>query len=393
MCGHVGIAGNLIATDEAVMKRLFLYDYFRGPDSTGLATIRNTNEVKIAKIASHPLNLFDLQRFKDAINALPSHVFIGHNRAATRGVVNDMNAHPFQYDHIVGAHNGTLSTATVKRLEDKLGEKFEVDSKAIFASIAKLGIDETVAMFQKSDNITKCADAWALVWFDLNQKTLNFLRNDERPFWYAYSKCFKKVYWASEWGFIRAACEQGPTPQELYQQENTGYKFFETQVDTLYTYDIMELKTKGTLPKPKVRPLAGKEAPYVYTAAAHAQGSPFTGQRHNPNGGRQNHSTTPSTTSRGGTPSTMGNKPPSKHTVVSLFGDDKDPMAGLYDEYEFIKTAGTSCAWCDKDLDIRDRGITIFEGIGAALCAECSGDHTATGPVRVYAKNLQALVG
>lgn len=386
MCGHVGIAGNLVSTDENIMKRLFLYDYFRGPDSTGLAAIRNTNEVKIAKIASHPLNLFDLQRFKDALNALPSHVFIGHNRAATRGVVNDMNAHPYQYDHIVGAHNGTLSAATVKRLEDKLGEKFEVDSKAIFASIAKFGIDETVAMFQKSEDNIKCPDAWALVWFDLKDKTLNFLRNDERPFWYAYSKDFKKIFWASEWGFIRAACEMAPVRQELYTQENTGYKFFETAVDTLYTYDIIDLKTKGVHPKPKVRELKGKEAPAVtYT---HTQGSPFG---RGATGGT-NHSTTTSTTSRGNKPTTMGSAP-SKHTVVSLFGDDKDPLAGLFDEMSFITTAGTSCAWCDKDIDINDRGITIFESLKTALCAECSGDHTASGPVRVYAQNLQKLMG
>jgi hypothetical protein len=42
MCGHVGVAGDLALKDEALMKRLLIFDYLRGPDSTGLAAIETT---------------------------------------------------------------------------------------------------------------------------------------------------------------------------------------------------------------------------------------------------------------------------------------------------------------------------------------------------------------
>src|SRR3546814_15939897 len=40
MCGHVGIAGKMELKDEALMRRLLVFDYFRGPDSTGFAALR-----------------------------------------------------------------------------------------------------------------------------------------------------------------------------------------------------------------------------------------------------------------------------------------------------------------------------------------------------------------
>lgn len=387
MCGHVGIAGNLTHKDEATMKRLFLYDFFRGPDSTGLATVRNSNEVKIAKVASHPLDLFDMQKFKDALQAFPSHVFIGHNRLATKGIVNNVNAHPYQFEHIVGAHNGTLSAASWKRLEDKLGEKFEVDSKAIFAAIAKFGIEETIPLLRASVDNVKCEDAWALVWFDLNAKTLNFLRNKERPLWTATTADHKRLFWASEWPMIRAAVELQAAPDELWTQEGKGYKFFETEADVWYSYDIHALKTATEKYKPKCKTLKGKEVSQVTYSHTHNAASPFA-QAQSATG-----KTNLSTTTSLGTVSTVSAREKDiKHTVVSLYGDDKEPLAGLFDEHEFIKVAGTNCAWCGAEVDFKDHGLTIFESLRSALCSDCSGHGNSDQTVRVYATNLRELM-
>src|SRR3546814_6662079 len=65
MCGHVGIAGKMELKDEALMRRLLVFDYFRGPDSTGFAALRKDGTHRLAKIASNPLNLFDMKRFSE----------------------------------------------------------------------------------------------------------------------------------------------------------------------------------------------------------------------------------------------------------------------------------------------------------------------------------------
>jgi glucosamine 6-phosphate synthetase-like amidotransferase/phosphosugar isomerase protein len=142
MCGIVGLAGDLFHQDETTIKRLIHLDYLRGQDSTGFAAIRNSGEAVIAKIASHPYNLFDTKRFQQALQYGCSKVFLGHNRAATKGAVNEMNAHPFQVGHITGVHNGTLEAKDFTMLEEMLGEKFNVDSEALFAAIAKFGVEK-----------------------------------------------------------------------------------------------------------------------------------------------------------------------------------------------------------------------------------------------------------
>ena len=128
MCGLVGIAGNLEYKDEATMKRMLILDYFRGTDSTGFAAVKvKEDEVLMTKIASHPIDLFDMGAFKKALNGNTSKVFLGHNRAATVGKVNAVNAHPFQVGDILGVHNGTLDKDSWKRLDETLGYDTDVD--------------------------------------------------------------------------------------------------------------------------------------------------------------------------------------------------------------------------------------------------------------------------
>lgn len=382
MCGHVGIAGNLEFKDEATIRRLLIYDYFRGPDSTGIAVInKEGNDAKIVKIASHPLDLFDMTKFKAALSSYQSSVFLGHNRAATKGVVNNINAHPYEFDHIIGAHNGTLSAATFAKLNNKLGEKFEVDSQAIFASIAKFGIEATVEMFQESVEGTQCPDAWALVWFDLKEGTLNFLRNKERPFWYAYSKEFDRVFWASEWPMIDAAVKLSVPGYQLHTDPEKGYRFWQTPENVHFKFDIDKLRAGSeTKPKPVAKELKGKApAPVVTTAATGT--SPFPRHNRQGSGSGSGGATTSTTTSRG---TLLGNV---AGTFVHLFGNKTAPFAGFITEEKFAEIAKYGCSWCGADVDFDEVGVTVFEKDETVLCPSCSGG--AQGHSRVYTTNLE----
>jgi hypothetical protein len=256
-CGLVGVAGKLEFRDEALMRRLLVLDYFRGVDSTGMAAIRADDSLHLAKIASHPIDLFDTGKFKAALSGHNSKAFIGHNRAATKGGVNAVNAHPFECGHIIGAHNGTLDRLSWNRLQDASGEKFDVDSHAIFKAIEVIGIDETVKLMEEGS--TSVDGAWSLVWFDLKENTLNFLRNKHRPLWYAYTKNFDRVFWASEHEMIRTATEMSTNPYEIFMNTE-GFRYFATQENWLYQFDMAKMrKATGGRPKPKVRELKGRE--------------------------------------------------------------------------------------------------------------------------------------
>lgn len=346
MCGHVGLAGKLEFKDEGTLKRLLLLDYFRGTDSTGVASIRKDGPPMIAKIASHPIDFFDTKRYDKISSAYQSKAFIGHNRAATKGKVNETNAHPYQYGHIVGAHNGTLDTESWKELNEALGYETEVDSMAIFACIEKLGIEETVKMLR---------GAWALVWADLNENTLNFLRNKERPMWYAYTKNFDRLFWASEWPMIQAATDMAAGGYEIHQKEG-GYSFFSMDEDYLYQYDIDRL-AKGeydSLPDARTKKLEGKAPPPVVKNYYQGE-SPFI----------HKHSKT--------TNSLGERSPKDLPSHITMITSADKPFAKFLDKKGFDDMTGGKCMYCLEPIYFEDTGLVVFESLNEVLCGECSG--------------------
>ena len=174
MCGLVGTFGfNLIKTDIDQFGFLLNIDVIRGYDSTGVAVAREKGKAKIIKGTFLPPDLLSLESYKkitqyehtNSITAL-----IGHNRAATRGKVEQKNAHPFSYGHITLVHNGTANLLPTLALEDK---EFTVDSEAICYGIWKHGIDKVYAAVD---------GALTVVWWDNSEKALYHLTNGQRPF-------------------------------------------------------------------------------------------------------------------------------------------------------------------------------------------------------------------
>lgn len=395
MCGLVGIAGDLHFADEFIMKRLLLADYFRGPDSTGLAAIRTNGEAHVAKLSSNPIDLFGMTKFNSALNGNQSRAFIGHNRAATRGAVNSLNAHPFHFKHIVGAHNGTLDKESVKALEDKLGMEYPVDSMALFASIAEFGIDKTIKMCYEGK--TSQDGAWALVWFDQNEGTINFLRNKHRPLYFAYIDAmketelgFKRLVWASEWWMIREALASSTPVPPIWTEENSNVGFFPFEEDLHYKFDLATLCTgSAKVPKPKVKKIKGKEVPVTSVV-------PFV----NPNSVFPKRDTTGSSSTTLGTRTGNVMNPKSRHTsgqrpgsttksptsikVIHLKGTRTNPYAGIIDEGKFVAYP-QRCQFCEAPITYGQLGVSFYERDCIQLCPTCVSE-TSNPLTRIYVR-------
>lgn len=182
MCGLVGFAGKSARARDIVTFMLIL-DSTRGVDGTGLY-MTNFKEEELIKSCGDCYNLINNKKYS-AVTSF-NNLYIGHNRASTKGKNSSMNSHPFDVGKIVGAHNGTLQYFYNKG--------FDVDSEYLLDKIARLGAKEAV----KDEE-----GAWALVWYNKEEKTLNFLRNKERPLVYALDED-KNLYWASEEWMIEA---------------------------------------------------------------------------------------------------------------------------------------------------------------------------------------------
>jgi hypothetical protein len=383
MCGIVGIAGDMFSREELTMKRLLLLDSLRGMDSTGMAAVKiGGKKVEIAKRASHCFNLFDTKSFNEILSAPSALAFIGHNRSATSGLIKDVNAHPFQFEHITGVQNGTLEDKDFRMLEDWLGEKYNVDSEALFAAIAKFGVKEVIPKLSKG--IDHYKGAWSLVWWDSNDKTLNFLRNEHRPLWYCYSEDFKQIFWASEFWMLDIALQKTGA-YTLYKKQSAKdptktFRFFQTDPDIHYSVNV-EALSKGGKERPKIKaePLAGKEPVAAATVAPFGDPSKRSGS----GSGSSTRTGTHTQSSKTNTKTTLWTKSSSdkEPAAITLMGDTSDPYAGYYNKmnFSFLGThssysgADPKCAWCHNPVPFGQPGITVFTRCNLIHCARCSG--------------------
>jgi hypothetical protein len=213
MCGIVGVAGGDIGkVENAVFQDLLQVDVIRGPHSTGIAAVHKAGGSQVFKRALLPPDLFSMKGCKDVFNDYGKNIaLIGHNRWATMGKINALNAHPFEFDTLVGCHNGTLRNK--HKLVDHLN--FETDSEALFHNFEKRGVEET---------IKEVDGAFALVWATHNDRTLHFLRNDDRPLWYTFSKDNESFFWASErWMLQGVLARHGVEHHEISKFEKNNH--------------------------------------------------------------------------------------------------------------------------------------------------------------------------
>lgn len=220
MCGLVGAAGDLLGPDVKAFNALLYFDYVRGQHSTGVGWVSGyTAASDIVKAATDPLGLMALKAYDTNINAAKS-VLMGHNRHATKGSINRVNSHPFQHGGILGAHNGTLDMWCLKDLSDKTDG--ETDSEQLIASIAELGGDIKSALALVSG-------AWALTIYKHADKSINFVRNDQRPLFYTFREDRKVIFWASEAWMLNVA---------LTRESIKFGKIFEVPTDTILSWIV-----------------------------------------------------------------------------------------------------------------------------------------------------------
>lgn len=190
MCGLVGVAGYISVKHERVFKNMLEVDVIRGPHSTGVSVV-TTHDDTWAKAAMLPQDFFDTRHFKGAMEGVKQ-LIMGHNRYATVGKVNTACAHPFDFDNIMGMHNGTLRNWRAVLANSGA---YDVDSECLLAHMNEHGMD----VFSKLDG------AYALCWYDRNDRTFNLLRNNQRPLSTRMTKDKRTMFYASE-AWMIAAC-------------------------------------------------------------------------------------------------------------------------------------------------------------------------------------------
>lgn len=210
MCGLTGMIDTsrtgFMQKDLDLFKGLLYINSLRGTSSTGIFGVNDSKQADIYKVLGTPYKLFEWglgHEFLDRMIHKYWAVF-GHGRFPTIGNTVIGNAHPFEHRHITLMHNGTIKNH--EKLNEEFNKKFLVDSELICWMISEIGIRETVK---------KIDGAYALIYFDSKEDSVNIIRNYERPLWIGKNSFNDRAVFGSEKHYIKWADEKGPFLSEI----------------------------------------------------------------------------------------------------------------------------------------------------------------------------------
>ena len=232
MCGIVGMVSQYQTgfwnQHSSIFTNMLVCDSVRGPDSTGVFGVKKSGNVKYLKTKGNPFEMVELseyKKFKDGIYSDFSMV-VGHNRKATIGKISDETAHPFQEGNLILVHNGTLFNH-----KSLTKQEVEVDSQAIVHSFVENGYKES---------LKEIDGAFALVWYDADDKLLRLVRNDKRPL--GLVETDSAWYFASEPGMLAwLLSRENIKPKQLVPCEPGVVYSFSNDKRAIYEEEKVEL--------------------------------------------------------------------------------------------------------------------------------------------------------
>lgn len=206
MCGLAGVLSTFLSdTEKDRFDELMAISVIRGWNGSGVAIYGKSSGLNTYKGTYSSTSLVLQSEYMDMRRGSGLSAMVGHARHPTRGDNIYEHAHPHWCKHIALVHNGTMT-----KVNGEFPKSTENDSALLAESIAEVGIDET---------IEKSSGAYALVYIDTDKKTLNLIRNEERPLFFGVARkdikdgkledIHKKsreeistLYWASEYGML-----------------------------------------------------------------------------------------------------------------------------------------------------------------------------------------------
>lgn len=253
MCGIVGIGRftktAIMGSEREAFQNMLVADTARGVHGTGIFRVDEKGKASWAKSYGIPYDLYRTpgfeENFWDKIVQEWTRWLVGHNRWATTGKKDAKSAHPFEVGDIILVHNGTVRSSKTPEYR-----QYDVDSEAVCASINNYGLEKTLSQFKM---------AFALAFYNKKKKTMNLIRNHERPMWLGTDIKEKRIVFASEEKMIAWACERNKI--EL----NT---LIEIPTNTLYTFKLDDMN-------PTITKLEEEEEVKVSDASRDEKGRKF----------------------------------------------------------------------------------------------------------------------
>lgn len=197
MCGLVGFVnrGMPSKTISDFIKQSLITNSLRGTDGSGFCVVDEDLTMQYYKRPLPGWDLVQLLPTASILASVKSPLFgLIHNRAGTNGGNKIETSHPVNYKHITLIHNGVVSQL------HSLGASWDThDSTAIAMALADKPEKEALELL---------VGAYALMWYNANDNTLNVARNEQRPLYIGAIKKSKSLLFASEDGMLAWLAER-----------------------------------------------------------------------------------------------------------------------------------------------------------------------------------------
>ncbi len=242
------------------------FNTLRGDHSTGLGAVlagKEKEEPLIWKRALGAPDFLVLPRTKRFLGDMDKYsIVMAHNRAATQAPINDENAHPFNFGHITLTHNGHVTNA-YDFVDYQKRTNIGVDSAQVAQAMQLLGEKEV---------LERVTGAYAFVWHNAQDGTLNFARNANRPLRFCYIKGENTMWWVSEREMLVAALSRNNIQIES--------AFLSVPEKMWLKFDLKNLREYSTIPFVP-RPAGSARTPAGTTAGGKQTWMGGGGIRHN----------------------------------------------------------------------------------------------------------------
>lgn len=223
MCGLYGIASQSINnTGKGIFEDLTIVSNLRGRHGAGVVSVHGDGNMRGVKSLYSGCDLLDMAAFKSLMGEAKTRILLGHTRYPTAGAADDTaNVHPHFMENITGVHNGTLTHVKNARYDGKASDSFQFYNHA-----SEVGFKEALA---------SARGAYCFIFIDHKERTLNFIRNHERPLWFVkhlWDKDGQSLLWASEKEMLEFVLKR--------RKMEVGAEYVELPINQLWTlpYEI-----------------------------------------------------------------------------------------------------------------------------------------------------------